>query len=341
MTAGPLVVRKGWAVRVVIAMFAIGWTLVWPSAARAEIVEEIIAWVNGDVITKSEFDKAEQELTADLYRRYSGAELDAQLVAARGALLQNLIDRKVLVDRAARLYDIKAIGDELIDDFKSNQKIENDEQLHALLDREGMTLAELRDLLIENTFPDQVIRVEVRNRISVTDAEVRAYYDEHPGEFEEPLRFVVQEIVLLADDANRQRRRAEAEQVRALAAADGADFAALAAQYSESGTRDSGGRLAEAGIGDLSPELERQARQLAVGDVSQVLEMPYGFHIVRLESRRDARVRPFEEVGAEVRERIENDEFYTELQTFLKRARDEAEWSVNVKYQDLLVPNRK
>lgn len=337
MKRGATSMRGGIWSRVVLSATAIA---LGAGIVHAEIIEEIVAWVNGDVITKSEFDKAEQELTAELYREYSGAQLDAQLATARGALLQNLIDRKILVDRAARLYDLKAIGDELVDDFKSNQKIENDEQLRQLLDREGMTLSELRELLIENTFPDQVIRVEVRNRISVTDPQVREYYDGHRDAFQEPLRFVLQEIVLLAEDANRDARRAEAEAIREAALAPGADFAALAAEHSDSGTKDSGGRLAEAGVGDLNAELERQATTLAVGQIGPVLEMPYGFHIVRLESRRDARDQPFEEVEAKVRERLENEAFYAELQTFLKRARNEAEWSVSTKYQDLLVPAR-
>src|SRR5437867_3292627 len=75
-------------------------------AARAEVVDEIVAKVNDDIVTKSDLDAEEQGLLQELYRRYSGTELDGKVAQAKKELLRHLIDRRVLIQRAAHIFDM-------------------------------------------------------------------------------------------------------------------------------------------------------------------------------------------------------------------------------------------
>ena len=72
---------------------------------RAELVEEIVAWVNGQIITRSELEEEEQMMIAEAYRRYTGEELDNAVNNLRATMLIDIVDRKILLDKAAMLYE--------------------------------------------------------------------------------------------------------------------------------------------------------------------------------------------------------------------------------------------
>ncbi len=301
--------------------------------ARAEVIEEIVAKVDDDMITRSDLQEAEKELLADLYRSFTGKDLDERVKTAKAGLLLQLIDRKILLHRAARLYDMDKMGDNLLTQFKEDRKIKSDEDLKKMLDQEHLTIPDLKKKLIEWTAPDQVLSYEVRDRVSVSDKEIDAFYAAHPEVATIPAVATLREIVLLAGPDKKEARRAEAEKVHARAAAPGADFEAIAREVSDAGTRSSGGLISEVKRGELATQLEAVVFSLPPGEVSPVLEMPYGFHIVKVESRTEERVRPLEEMRAELKERLYREKFEQTYNDFLKRARKEADIWVSPKYQ--------
>ena len=203
-------------------------------SARAEVVEEIIAWVNGDVITSSEYHEELQGRTAELYRRFSGEELDQEIEQSRKELLLSIIDRKILLYHAKALgYDMDMMGDAYLKGFKQQQGIKTDEELRRLAEGDGMTVAQVRERLVELYAPSDIIDMEVVNRISVSDGAIQAFYEENAMQFRVEGEVTLREIVLLADsEAARERRRAEAQAVldRALS---GEDFDQLAIEVSE------------------------------------------------------------------------------------------------------------
>ena len=122
-------------------------------------------------------------MIAEIYRRFTGEELDRRVESVRNTLLMELIDRKILLHRAERTYDIDRMADAFYGSFRQQQNIEDDAEFERILAREGMTLTDLRKRLVEMFAPDEVIRYEVSSRISVGDKEIDAYYAEHQDEF--------------------------------------------------------------------------------------------------------------------------------------------------------------
>lgn len=321
------------------AFLAAGWAmgvLLFCRSARAEVIEEIVAWVNGEIISRSDMEQEEQMLLAEFYRRFTGTELDEQVRKARSELLDRMIDRKILLQRASRLYDVGKMGSELLDSFKEQQKVKSNEELQRLLAQEGMTLDELKARLVEMYAPEAIIRFEVIGRISVSDQEVETYYKSHPEIFEEPARVTLREIVLLAEGEAKEKRRPEIERIRERVTAPGADFEAVAREASEAPTKGSGGLLGTVGKGDLAPEIEQAAFSVPVGDVSPVIEFPHGFHLVKVESRTDARSKPLDDVKEQVRSKIEDEKYSRQLQDYLTKARAESEVVVKDKYKGRL-----
>jgi parvulin-like peptidyl-prolyl isomerase len=328
--------RQPSARAMVLAAALIG-TLAAP-LARAEVVEEIVAKVNDDIIAKSDLDEAEREAVAEIYRSQTGKDLDQQVAEVHKSMLRELINQKVLLHRAQRLYDMEKLGDAILDSFKDYQKIQSDEDLKRMLAQEGMTLSDLKKKLIEMHAWRQVLDAEVRNRIAVGDKEVEAYYGGHPDEFHVPGDVTLREIVLLADSAHRQARRSEAEAIRAKAAAAGADFAAIAKEFSEAGTKANGGLIGPVKKGELAPALETAAMSLPIGEVSPIIETDYGLYVIKVESRNEDREKPLEDVKEPIRGMLEADRFRIAVADYLHKIWNESEIWIAPKYKNRLSP---
>jgi len=306
------------------------------SDLRAEVVDEIAAKINDDIVTKSELETEEQGMLQELYRRYSGTELDAQVKEAKSELLRRMIDRKVLIQRAAHIFDMTKMQEYYIESFKEQQNIKGDKELEKLLAQQNMTMADMKQRLVEEFAPQQVVRAEVAERIAVSDKDARAYYDAHAADFTVPAEATAREIVLKSTAADRTEKRAQADAVRARVAAEGADFAAVAAEVSDAGTKKAGGLLGTVKKGDLAATLEAAVFTLPVGEISPVLEADYGFHILKVEMRTEESVKPFDTVKAEIEAKIQSERFTVEYKTYLQKAWNEATIWISPKYQDRL-----
>jgi parvulin-like peptidyl-prolyl isomerase len=306
--------------------------------ARAEVVDEIVAKVNDDIVTKTDLDTEEQGTLQELYRRFSGTELDKQVAEAKKELLRHLVDRRVLIQRAAHIFDMTKMQEFYVESFRDQQNIKSDKELEKLLAEQGMTMADLKTRLVEEFAPQQVIRAEVAERIAVPEKDARAYYEAHTADFDIPAQATVREIVLKATDSDREAKRQAAEAVRAKVADAGVDFAAVAADVSDAGTKKAGGLLGTVKKGDLAEALDRAAFTVPVGEVSPVIEAGYGFHILKIDARTDETLKPFDEVQAEIETKIQNDRFAAEYKNYMKKAWTEATIWISPQYQSRLSP---
>jgi len=306
--------------------------------AYAEVVDEIVVKVNDDIITKSDLDTEEQGLLQELYRKHSGTELDAQVAEAKKELLRRMIDHRVLSQRATHIFDVTKMQDFYLEKFKEQQNIKSDKELEKLLAAQDMTLADWKKRLVEDFSPQQVIQMEISDRIAISDKDERAYYDAHTADFEVPAEAVVREIVLKASEPERAAQRAAAEAVRVRVTEPGADFATIAAEVSDAGTKKAGGLLGTVKKGDLAAPLENAAFTLPVGEISQVIEADYGFHILKVDTRTDATFKPFDDVKAEIETKLRGDRFTVEYNKYMIKAWSEATIWVSPKYQDRLSP---
>ena len=310
-----------------------------PAIAHAEIVEEIVALIDGDILTKSEYEQEEQTVIQEIYRRYAGADLDRAVATVRGTLLTDLIDRKILVHRAGRMFDTELMAEAFVNIFRAQHQLQDEAELLELLEGWGMTLEALKKRLINSMAPDEVVRFEVSSRVSVADHEVDAYYDDHQDEFRHEDEVTMREIVLLADtDAKRAERRQEIDGIHAGLTAE--TFAQVASELSEAGTKNEGGLLGTIKRGDLTSNLENVAFGLSQGAWSEVLETPYGFHILFAEGVKVGENATLQEVRPAVRLQLEDARFAEALRAFMIKARSESDWCVKEKYASTL-PNHQ
>jgi parvulin-like peptidyl-prolyl isomerase len=153
----------------------------------------------------------------------------------------------------------------------------------------GMTPSELRSKVTQENTAQAVLTRELN--VAITDAEVKQFYDEHPAEFEQPEMIHVRHILLMTmDPVTRTPLAADQQKAKQKQADDllkrirgGADFAALAKQYSEDpGSKDNGGELPAFPRGQMVPEFEAAAFSLTNNQVSDIVTSSYGYHVIKL-----------------------------------------------------------
>jgi len=139
--------------------------------------------------------------------------------------------------------------------------------------------------------------------VNVTDDEMRQYYAQHQSEYNLPARVSAQHILFKTQGKSPQ----EIDAIRAKAssvlerAKKGEDFGSLAKQFSEDSTASSGGDLGSFTPGQMVPEFDRAAFSLGPGAISDLVQTQFGFHIIKVNEKQEARSRPFEEVQAAIR----------------------------------------
>jgi peptidyl-prolyl cis-trans isomerase SurA len=306
------------------------------SLTRAEVVEEIVARVNDDIITLTQLRERESRVVSELFSRYSGEELERKIREARGGLLRDMVRESMLLQRADTLgLDTQKIVDVGLEQIKRQNDIKTNEELLRTLREQGTTLEELREQILRYNVPPILLDREVRQKVSVNDKEIEAYYNDHREEFLIPETVTFREIVLKlgeGTDAEAQRAKAAA----ALAELEGgAPFEALVEKYSEAPSRDVGGRVGPLGPGELARQIERALRDLAPGGTSPAVESRYGLHILRLEERVEQRQRDLAEVRSEIEDKLREEKSGTAIEAYFEKLSKENFIEISAAYRDI------
>ena len=271
-----------------------------PGATRAETIERVVAKVNGQIITLSEFQG--RQIAAAQGARVDPAGVSAFLRQNNAKILQDAIDEILILQKAedAGIHAPPAWIDEAIEGIKKDNRITSDEQMQEALAREGLTLAELRANIERGVLRRIVMQRDVQPKIEASEADVRAEYERVKGsEFTKPATVTLQEILIPENAGGLALAREIAGRARA-----GEDFQALARTYSTAPSRVNGGDLGQLAQGDLHPDLEQTAFGLPVGSVSDPLPVAGGIRLIRVVAKTTGSTTPFDAVKDRVRDRV-------------------------------------
>lgn len=268
------------------------------AATRAEIIERVVARVNGDIVTLSEFEA--RQLAAVQQARIPPAEIEAYLRDNNLRLLQEATDDLLILQRGAELgIRLRAeYVQEVIDGIKKENNIADDAELQNQLRREGMSLDDLKRNIERSIVRRQVLTRELEAKATVNDAEARAEYERDKAAYTRLASLRLHEIVV-ADEA-------QAKELAARARA-GEDFAALARAHSTAGSREAGGDLGVLHRGDMNAAVEKAAFALPEGGVSDPIPTEGGYRILRASEKKEGSVAAFEEVKADIIKRLSQD----------------------------------
>ena len=311
------------------ALVALGLTV----SLHGEILEQVLVKVNGDIVTKSDFERMQveflrqrpelQNVTAD------SPELQKAVAESTPQLILGAVDELLLVQRGRELGYV--MTDEnfksVLDNIKKDNNIDTDEKFQEALKQEGMTLADLRRQLEKNMLETRVQQNEVLAKISVTEDEAHAYYDAHKTEFTTPSEIMLREILIAVPAADRgvnvaqdDAAKAKADDIRHRLLA-GEPFARIAGEVSDATSKANGGLIGPIKVDELAPALQTMLTKLKVGDVSEVIRMQRGYQIFGLESRTETKVKSFDEARQDISDRIADEKRRGETQKYLEKLR--------------------
>lgn len=288
----------------------------------------IAARINGAEISNQRFDAFYQE-----YRRSQGINVAARgdylhrLTAMRREAMDLMIQQE-LIRQAADAQGIEVTSAEIDAALAElNEPFSNSEEFLRRLDTEGFTEEEyrehLRRMIAATRYLDGIRTAES----TVTDQELETYYRENERRLTLPEQVRVRHILLAwkplgtTDDraALREQMTPILQQARS-----GADFAELAKKHSEDSTASAGGDTGFFFRGQMVPAFEAVAFALQPGDVSDMVETPFGMHILRVEERREARLLPLDEVREQLRDHVRQEKMESAVERENTRLREQA-----------------
>lgn len=280
-----------------------------PLLAQTKTIEEIVAWVNNEVILKSEYEARKAAMKEDLAqpaprgRGLQGAQLEQAYNEQSKFVLQQLIDETLILQQA-RDMGLSANNEVIktLDRLRQERKLDSLEALEREVVAQGFSIDELRQNISVQYLTEQVMQREVYPKVIITTEEVRKYYDSHIKDFDRPAGIRVREITIITENRGPEQiesQRKKAEEALALVK-KGDDFAEVAAKFSESQTAGDGGDLGFFAKGELNASLEAITDKLDKGQSSDIIPVQGAFMILKVDDKHSGGVLPFELAQKEV-----------------------------------------
>jgi peptidyl-prolyl cis-trans isomerase SurA len=288
-----------------------------PPGPTAPALDRVVASVDGEPITMREV----KDFAAQ-HGRPIGTDDFASSQTAKDSV-KALIGEKLLEQEVKKYEDKVDEGqvDKYIQELRQDKHL-TDPQFRQQLQAAGMSYDELRKRARLDLEKAMMIQQQVREKIDVPDADIQAAYDAHKADFtvaKERLK-LAQILIAAPPNASPQQvaeARKKADQIRARAA-KGDDFNDLARKYSDDDSKSNGGELGWFEPSDIMDQILAGAKPLKPGQISPVIRTSHGFHIVKLEDHEVPGVRPLNEVKAQIRAALIDQQSSTQLETWIE-----------------------
>ncbi len=276
--------------RAICVATALLFTIVYPATAQnAAVVDEIVAVVEDEIILKSEVDA----MVTNLLRQQADVSYSEEIWMEA---LDQMINQHVMAEIAQRDTTIAVTDEEVTQalDTRINQMISQVGSQARMEEIYGKSLVRIRSELRED-FRDQLLAERIQQRkmqnIRITPTEVQEWFNQFPTDSLPTLPDIVRlsHIVRfpVVTDAAKQEAHEIISTIRDSVTTTEATLEDMARQFSDDqGTASAGGRIEDTNLSDLVPEFAAVAARMPIGEISQIFESPFGYHILRVNERR-------------------------------------------------------
>lgn len=299
-----------------------------PSKAEAAPLKsptDVLAKVNGTAITRVEVERATQVLLAQSRAPQNlPPELGKQ---AEDAALEQLIGAELLYQAGAKL-EIKDLDKQIEDKVSQGKaRFATPDQYEAALKTNNLTEKELlviirKDIVINNLFEKEIV-----SKVAIPEADVKKFYDDNIEKFKRPESYHASHILIGVDPKataeEKQKAKEKAEAIRKKIVA-GEDFAALAKADSSCPSKENGGDLGTFGKGEMVPPFEKAAAALKPGEISEVVETQFGYHVIKLIEQKEAGTVKFDEAKENIQNYLKQGKVQTDIADFVAKLKVKA-----------------
>ncbi len=300
-------------------------------------VEDIIARVNDQIITRSDYNRAQKEV--DDEARQHGATMQ-QISEIHKDLLRNLIDQQLWLSKGKEL----GINGETelinrLNEIRKQYNLATLEDLEKSAQEQGVSYEDFKANIRNQIVTQSVMRDEVGRHLNFTPGEVQRYYDEHKQDYAQPESVKLSEILVSTGDAGQDdtakvaAAKVKADDIVAKLRAGG-DFAALARTSSDGTTAAQGGDMGTFKRGQLAKVFEDATFGLKTGDVADPIRTRQGFVIFKVLQHVDPGVPAYKDVQQQVEEAFYESKMEPAVRTYLTTMREEAYIDIKPGFED-------
>jgi peptidyl-prolyl cis-trans isomerase SurA len=309
-------------------------------------IDEIIVRVNADIILKSEFENAKTTLRNDLSQaqHLQGVQLEQAFAEQSKFLLRDLIDQTLLVQQAKEAginADLEIV--KTMERMRQEYKFETMEALEKAIVEQNISLEDYKTQIRNRYLTSQVLGREVYPKILITTEEMRKYYETNQKNFDRPAGIQLSEITISTDNRTPEEVAAQKKKGEdALAAVKkGDDFAETARKFSEAPTAQDGGVLGFFPAGQLAKPLEDAVSNLDKGQTTDILTMPYGFVILKVDDKHSGGILSFELAQKEIQDQLFQQMVQPKIREYLTKLRTDGFIEIKPGYVDAGAPPEK
>jgi peptidyl-prolyl cis-trans isomerase SurA len=300
------------------------------SQSKDVLVEEIVARVNNEIITLSDYQKAAQGLQEEVRHDCENCAPDklvAEYKDRQKNLLRDMIDQQLLIERAKDM-DISVDTDlvKRLDEVRKENNLTTMEDLEKAVESQGIVWEDYKNQLRNGLLTQEVIRREVGGRMDIGSDEVKKYYDAHKDEFNRPEQVDLAEIFLNTDGKTPEEIAAIKTKADDLhnRIVKGNDFTEIAKRYSEGSTAQDGGELGAFERGQLAPQIADAVFKLDKNGITDVIQAKTGFEILKVNDHYQAGLQPLDKVENEITNIIYKQKMDPAMRDYLAELREES-----------------
>jgi peptidyl-prolyl cis-trans isomerase SurA len=309
---------------------------------EGKVVEEIIARVNNEIITRSELERARASAAEGAQHDCSGRCTPEQLQVAvedsQKFALRDLIDQSLLAQRGKDMgINVKPDVVKQLDQIRIQNNLPDLDALEKAVSSENMNWDDFKSNIENRLLTQEVIRREVGSHINIGRDDAQKYYEEHKKEY------VMQEQVALRAIEVKTEGKKESEiaelKIKAQKLHDrvkeGEDFGDLAKHFSDGSTAQQGGFLGVYKRGELSKELEDTVFKMKKNEMTDVIETKQGFLILQVMEHYEEGEQPFDKVENKIMDLLYNDKMEPALREYLKTLREQSYVVIKPGFQEM------
>ena len=289
--------------------------------APPEVVDRVVALVNGDMITLSEL---ERQVAIQAERL--GIPDDPEIQAGfRSQVLTGMVDNALILQVAAQRG--LRVPDRYFDEWKEQtikeMNLPDEAEFVRQVELQGTTMEELKKQFLEGVLIQEIRRQDIEERVRISEPEIEQRYRENVEEFIRPPQVRLRELVIHIVEAGEDDARTRTGEARALIES-GTDFAEVAKVRSESGSAESGGDLGLFEVSELDTVFREVVAGLDAGAVSEPLRIGDSFYLLKVDERTEESTIPLDEVRLQIGNALHNEKMEAEMENFVRKLRENA-----------------
>jgi peptidyl-prolyl cis-trans isomerase SurA len=301
-------------------------------------VQDIIARVNDQIITRADYDRALNEV--DQEARQHGATTLQEISESHKDLLRNLIDQQLWLSKGKELGingDTELI--KRLDEIRKQYHLDTIEDLEKAAKDQGVSFEDFKANIRNGIITQEVMRQEVGASLRFTPGEAERYYEQHKEDYAQPESVSLSEILVstgtsgASDPAKSAAAKTKADDIEARLHAGG-DFSQLAKSFSDGPTATQGGELGQYQKGALPKALEDKTFPLKTGEVTDPILTRQGYVILKVVQHIPGGPRPFKDVEGQVEDAFYMSRMEPAIREYLTRLREDAFIDIKPGYID-------